>query len=38
MSTNPAEAYAEKLRREQEENPIIIDRLDDNVLESGFPV
>lgn len=34
MSTNPAEAYAEKLRREREANPIKIDRLDDNVLAS----
>ncbi|KAH8701347.1 hypothetical protein GQ44DRAFT_778739 [Phaeosphaeriaceae sp. PMI808] len=32
MSTNPAEAYAEKTRREQEANPITIDRLDDNVI------
>ncbi|KAL2065379.1 hypothetical protein VTL71DRAFT_3049 [Oculimacula yallundae] len=32
MSTNPAEAYAEKLRREREANPVMIDRLDDNVL------
>ncbi|KAF2113619.1 Fructosamine kinase-domain-containing protein [Lophiotrema nucula] len=34
MSTNPADAYAEKMRREREANPITIDRLDDNVLAS----
>ncbi|KAI9710075.1 MAG: hypothetical protein M1820_002877 [Bogoriella megaspora] len=32
MSTNPADAYAERVRREREENPIQIKSLDDNVL------
>jgi hypothetical protein len=34
MSTNPAEAYAEKLRREREANPITINNLDENVIAS----
>jgi hypothetical protein len=36
MSTNPAEAYAEILRREREANPVEIDRFDDNVLASQY--
>ena len=32
MSTNPAEAYTERLKREREENPVQIDHLDDTVL------
>ena len=38
MSTNPAEAYAEKLRLEREANPITIDSLDDNVIASKSQV
>ncbi|KAJ4354155.1 uncharacterized protein N0V89_005888 [Didymosphaeria variabile] len=32
MSTNPADAYALKIKREREENPIQIDRLDKAVI------
>lgn len=32
MSSNPAYAWAEQLERERRENPVIIEKLDDNVL------
>ncbi|KAF2647316.1 hypothetical protein K491DRAFT_723543 [Lophiostoma macrostomum CBS 122681] len=32
MSTNPADKYAETVRREREEKPVKIDRLDGNVI------
>ncbi|XP_014552835.1 hypothetical protein COCVIDRAFT_109219 [Bipolaris victoriae FI3] len=34
MPTNPAEAYAEKLRHERKANPIIINDLDEKVTAS----
>lgn len=36
MSTNPAEAYAEKMRREKEANPMVFGRLEHNIIASEF--